>query len=73
MATLQCADRRGGSQSNPVYALVFNPRQRDFVATGNGAGVVHVWRLSWRLSNLQAGEQNDLEALMKNTDEVDDE
>jgi hypothetical protein len=45
--------------------MVFNPKQRDFLATGNGSGIVHIWKLGWRLSNVQSTEHTDLDAFMK--------
>ncbi|KAG7386807.1 WD repeat-containing protein 34 [Phytophthora pseudosyringae] len=47
----------------PVFALDFNPRQRNFLAAGDSAGVVHIWKLSWQLANFQTGEGELLEAL----------
>lgn len=47
----------------PMFALDFNPRQRNFLAAGDGAGVVHIWKLSWQLATLQTRETEVLEAL----------
>lgn len=53
------------SSSVPVgcYALSFNPRLRDFLASGDSCGRVQLWQLSWRLANLQPGEQQHLARL----------
>jgi hypothetical protein len=66
VATLDCNDSSGRS---PVYAMAFNPKQRDFMATGNGAGYVQVWKLSWQLSNNQASEQAELDRMADAIDE----
>ncbi|TMW65539.1 hypothetical protein Poli38472_008181 [Pythium oligandrum] len=47
----------------PMLALDFNPRQRNFLAAGDATGTVHIWKLSWQLANLQAGELSLLEAM----------
>ncbi|EEY62587.1 uncharacterized protein PITG_14354 [Phytophthora infestans T30-4] len=47
----------------PMFALDFNPRQRNFLAAGDAEGVVHIWKLSWQLANFQTGEGELLEAL----------
>ncbi|KAG3118746.1 hypothetical protein PI124_g8631 [Phytophthora idaei] len=47
----------------PMFALDFNPRQRNFLAAGDAAGIVHIWKLSWQLANFQTGEGELLEAL----------
>ncbi|ETO61304.1 hypothetical protein F442_20431 [Phytophthora nicotianae P10297] len=47
----------------PMFALDFNPRQRNFLAAGDADGVVHIWKLSWQLANFQTGEGELLEAL----------
>ncbi|KAG7397626.1 WD repeat-containing protein 34 [Phytophthora boehmeriae] len=47
----------------PMFALDFNPRQRNFLAAGDANGVVHIWKLSWQLANFQSGENEMLEAL----------
>ncbi|EGZ19396.1 WD-40 domain-containing protein [Phytophthora sojae] len=49
--------------SAPMFALDFNPRQRNFLAAGDSAGTVHIWKLSWQLANFQTGENEMLEAL----------
>ncbi|RLN91396.1 hypothetical protein BBJ28_00023600, partial [Nothophytophthora sp. Chile5] len=49
--------------AEPMFALDFNPKQRNFLAAGDAAGVVHIWKLSWQLANFQRGEGELLEAL----------
>ncbi|KAJ0398490.1 hypothetical protein P43SY_006648 [Pythium insidiosum] len=46
-----------------MFALDFNPRQRNFLAAGDAAGAVHIWKLPWHLANLQSGELAMLEAI----------
>lgn len=53
--------KTGGA--SPMFALDFNPRQRNFLAAGDAKGVVHVWKLSWQLANFQTGEAELLETL----------
>lgn len=52
-----------GAALPPCFCLSFNPRQRAFLATGDGSGKVHVWQMSWRLSNMHKGELQALESL----------
>lgn len=49
--------------ASPMFALDFNPRQRNFIAAGDARGVVHIWKLSWQLANFQSGEAELLEAI----------
>ncbi|KAE9094971.1 hypothetical protein PF010_g16890 [Phytophthora fragariae] len=49
--------------NEPIFAVDFNPRQRNFLAAGDSAGTVHIWKLSWQLANFQTGENELLEAL----------
>ncbi|GMF53429.1 unnamed protein product [Phytophthora fragariaefolia] len=49
--------------SVPMFALDFNPRQRNFLAAGDSTGTVHIWKLSWQLANFQTGESELLESL----------
>ncbi|CAN0047872.1 unnamed protein product, partial [Hapterophycus canaliculatus] len=58
-------DVSGGKGGAPAYAVAFNPRQRDLLATGDGHGRVIVWRMSWRLANKRPGEDAGLERLFK--------
>lgn len=34
-----------------ILTLQFNHKQRDFLACGDAAGHIHIWQLSWELSN----------------------
>ncbi|KAH9114867.1 hypothetical protein AeMF1_011068 [Aphanomyces euteiches] len=57
VATLQVdVKQQRTSTAAAVYALDFNPRQRNFVACGNSQGFAQVWKLSWNLSNIQSDE-----------------
>ena len=42
---------------SPVYAIVFNPRSPQLLATADGEGFVKVWRLSGALSTMAPREQ----------------
>jgi hypothetical protein len=59
--------RGGGAESahNRVTTtgLAFNPKQRGLVAVCDYLGRVHLWKLSWRLSNMRADEQAGLDAI----------
>ena len=44
-----------------ILALQFNHKQRDLLACGDAAGLVHVWQLSWALSNATPRETEELE------------
>ena len=48
----------------PALALQFNPRQRDFLAAGDYNAQVHVWQLSWHLSNPRKDEPAKLQAFI---------
>lgn len=52
-------------QRKRVYltAFAFNKRQREFIAACDSDGDVHIWQLSWDLSNRQAREEDVLIAL----------
>jgi WD40 repeat protein len=52
-----------------ILALQFNHKQRNFLATGNAAGHVHVWRLSWRLSNQSFHEHEKLQSCIDHMEE----
>jgi len=52
-----------------ILALQFNHKQRNFLATGNAAGHVHVWRLSWRLSNQSSHEHEKLQSCIDHMEE----
>ncbi|KAL0589931.1 hypothetical protein ABG067_001897 [Albugo candida] len=59
----ETADGIVAKSTSPMLALDFNPRQRNFVAAGDAAGKIYIWKLSWRLANLQSDEMTVLEAL----------
>lgn len=46
-----------------ITGLSFNPKQRGLVAVCDYLGRVHIWKLSWRLSNMRAEEQAGLDDL----------
>ncbi|KAF0687597.1 Aste57867_20716 [Aphanomyces stellatus] len=50
-----------------IFSVEFNPRQRNFLASGDGNGLAHVWKLPWQLSNLQPEELTFLEQLATTT------
>ena len=47
----------------PTNSMAFNPRQREFLASGDHLGRVHVWGLPWSLATPSAGEMLHLENL----------
>ena len=47
-----------------ILSLQFNHKQRDFLAAGDAAGQVHIWQLSWELSNAASRESEILNAYM---------
>ncbi|OQR88179.1 hypothetical protein ACHHYP_07273 [Achlya hypogyna] len=61
-------------RSAALYCVDFNPRQRNFVACGDGAGLAYIWKLNWRLSNLQPAELAALDTIadMRATNQDDD-
>lgn len=40
-----------------IMDIAFNKKQRDLLAAVDAMGEVHIWRLSWKLSNRQVGEE----------------
>lgn len=46
-----------------VTGLAFNPKQRGLIAACDYLGRVHIWKLSWKLSNIKADEQSALDAI----------
>ncbi|CAN0033750.1 unnamed protein product [Discosporangium mesarthrocarpum] len=50
-----------------TYAVAFNPRQRDLIASGDSHGRVLIWRMSWRLANKRPGEDRALDRLFRNS------
>lgn len=61
--------KRGLSSSKsgeiPLTSLAFNHKQRDLIAACDWLGRVHIWKLSWKLSNRQRDEQQLLDDLGK--------
>ena len=55
-AAINCVTR------NRILAIQFNPKQRDFLACGDSAGQVHIWKLSWSLANARTRERQHLQA-----------
>jgi hypothetical protein len=59
--------KRGGGDAAhnrvTITGLAFNPKQRGLVAVCDYLGRVHMWKLSWRLSNMRAEEQAGLDAI----------
>ncbi|KAL7997827.1 putative WD40/YVTN repeat-like-containing domain superfamily, WD40-repeat-containing [Plasmopara halstedii] len=51
----------------PMFTLDFNPRQRNFLAAGDAAGYVHIWKLPWQFANFQSGELELLKAFEENS------
>ena len=45
---------------NILLGLAFNHKQRDLIAAVDFLGRVHIWKLSWLLSNRADNEINDL-------------
>ncbi|EQC34836.1 hypothetical protein SDRG_07640 [Saprolegnia diclina VS20] len=61
VATLSLPE--GKQRAAALYTVEFNPRQRNFVACGDGNGLAYVWKLSWRLSNLRPDERAVLDGI----------
>lgn len=60
------AKRTGGEAAHnrvTITGLAFNPKQRGLVAVCDYLGRVHIWKLSWKLSNLRADELSGLNAI----------
>lgn len=57
--------RGTGAGAGAALCLSFNPKQRDLLATGDSLGRVLIWRLSWRLANKKAGEEESLQRLFR--------
>jgi WD40 repeat protein len=55
---LQAGRRRAG-----ITSLAFNHKQRDLLAACDVLGRVHIWKLSWQLSNRENYEQSILDNL----------
>jgi hypothetical protein len=46
-----------------ITGMAFNPKQRGLIAACDYLGRVHIWKLSWKLSNIKADEQSTLDAI----------
>jgi len=57
-------DLKVTSNRSPVYAVAFNPKAPELVATADGQGFVKVWRLSGDLSTMAPREQELLDKMM---------
>eukprot|EP00741_Cyanophora_paradoxa_P002628 tig00000615_g2550.t1 len=72
---LEAGDVRleGGDQQRrlPVYAVAFNPRMPDMLATGDSCGTIKVWQLNSHLSNAHPREQETLNKMAATTEEED--
>ena len=52
-----------------IFSLQFNHKQRDFLACGDAFGRVHVWQLSWELSNAGPQEIEEFQAYIEHIEE----
>lgn len=57
------------STRSRICALQFNPKQRDFFACGDADGHIHIWQLSWGLSNAGPFEQGLLQSYIERTEQ----
>jgi hypothetical protein len=58
--------RGGGGEEHPrvsVTGLVFNHKQRGMIAACDYLGRVHIWKLTWKLSNMHPDEQRILDEI----------
>mmetsp|Transcript_1390 Transcript_1390/g.2105 ORF Transcript_1390/g.2105 Transcript_1390/m.2105 type:complete len:554 (-) Transcript_1390:233-1894(-) len=62
-------EANGGDK--PVYSLAFNSKMGDFLATGDGAGVVKIWQLNNFLSSIHPREQDALDKLASRATDSD--
>lgn len=51
------------ASDSPIYSLSFNKNRPGYLATGDGAGYVKVWRLSQNLTQKQATEVSMLDTI----------
>ena len=58
------------SKEIPVYAVKFNGKRRQLLATGDGAGTVVVWELSSELCNQKPNELRVLERIANRTRDI---
>lgn len=60
----QTSSGSGSNKKLPsVYTCAFNPKVRNFLATGDARGTVRIWQLTWKLSNLNPKEGAALEKI----------
>ena len=60
------------NKERPVYAVKFNKKRRQLVATGDGTGTVVIWELSSELCNQKPNELRELERIAARTREIPD-
>lgn len=53
-----------------ILTLKFNHKQRDFLACGDAFGHVHIWQLSWELSNAIPYETEVLQAYIERVEQT---
>jgi hypothetical protein len=41
-----------GSQKSPIHTIKFNQKLRDYLASGDGNGVVKIWQLNRHLTQV---------------------
>jgi len=58
--------RQASRDKSAVLCMSFNPKARALLAAGTSAGEVLIWKLPWHLSNMQEGEDMDLNECMVN-------
>ncbi len=49
-------ERQSSKYRGAIYTIEFNPRQRNFIASGDSSGLTQIWKLNWQLSNIQNAE-----------------
>ena len=50
-STRPVAELKLPGETPRVLSIEFNPKMREFIACGDSSGHVHLWQLSWGLSN----------------------
>ena len=55
--------RRAQLRRSGVIGIAFNKKQRDLIAACDADGLVHVWKLSWKLANRHQNEQAILDGI----------
>ena len=63
-AELYIPRRYGHRLGCRALSLQFNPKIRDFLACGDSDGCIHIWQLSWELSNAGPYEQDSLKTYL---------